>query len=392
MKLAVIGASYLQMPLINRAHEKGLEVHAFAWECGDVGETAADAFYPISIVEHDKILEECRRIGVDGVATIASDLAAVTVGAVAHGLGLACNTPDCVAVSTNKKLMRERFAQAGCPSPASFAVESVEEALALFDGEPKLSLPIIVKPTDRSGSRGVTKLDTLDGLAQAVAHAIEQSLNGVAVVEDFLVGREYSVEFISWAGVHHALAITRKFTTGAPTFIETGHTQPCDLDKPTMERVFQVVNDALDALGVTLGSSCSEVMVAPDGSISLVEVAARMGGDFIGAGLVPLSTGYDYVGAVIDCALGIEPPPVADDLPYRKGNTAGVRYVVDQRDIDILNHLVEHHPETIAEADIPERADAEVTDSSNRFGYALFSSPDQELVVRYLEAVDASEL
>ena len=77
-KLAVIGASHFQMPLILKAQEMGCEVHAFAWECGDVGETAADAFHPVSIVEVDQIVEECRRIGVDGICTTRSNIVKAT--------------------------------------------------------------------------------------------------------------------------------------------------------------------------------------------------------------------------------------------------------------------------------------------------------------------------
>ena len=87
-KLAIIGASYLQNPLILKAKAMGLETHVFAWAAGDVGEATADHFYPISIVEKEQILEQCRRIGIDGVCTIASDLAAITVNYVANGLGL----------------------------------------------------------------------------------------------------------------------------------------------------------------------------------------------------------------------------------------------------------------------------------------------------------------
>ena len=68
-KLAIIGASYLQEPLIEKAKGMGLETHVFAWQTGDIGEHSADYFYPISIVEKDKILEKCREIGIDGICT-----------------------------------------------------------------------------------------------------------------------------------------------------------------------------------------------------------------------------------------------------------------------------------------------------------------------------------
>ena len=76
-KLAIIGASYLQEPLIQKAKSMGIETHVFAWAANDVGEKSADYFYPISIVEKDEILHKCREIGIDGVCSIASDLAAI---------------------------------------------------------------------------------------------------------------------------------------------------------------------------------------------------------------------------------------------------------------------------------------------------------------------------
>ncbi len=82
-KLAIIGASYLQEPLIEKARSLGYQTHVFAWKTGDIGERTADFFYPLSIVEKEKILERCREIGIDGICTIASDLAVVTVNYVA---------------------------------------------------------------------------------------------------------------------------------------------------------------------------------------------------------------------------------------------------------------------------------------------------------------------
>ena len=91
-KIAIIGASYLQNPLILKAKELGFETHVFAWQCGDVGERTADFFYPISIVEKDLILAKCKEIGIDGVCSIGSDLANIVVSYVAASMGLVSNT------------------------------------------------------------------------------------------------------------------------------------------------------------------------------------------------------------------------------------------------------------------------------------------------------------
>lgn len=116
-RLAIIGASDFQNPLILAAKKRGIETHVFAWAAGDIGESTADFFYPISITDIDAITEKCRQLGVDGVASIGSDLANITVAAVADKLGLTANSVQCVQASTNKAKMRQTFAEAGDPSP-----------------------------------------------------------------------------------------------------------------------------------------------------------------------------------------------------------------------------------------------------------------------------------
>ena len=126
-RLAIIGASYLQEPLISRAKELGYETHVFAWKANDIGEIIADVFYPISIIEKDEILNVCKDLDLDGICTIASDLAAVTVNYVAAKLGLPGNSMESTAKSTNKYLMRRAFEDNSDPSPKSILVHSIKD-------------------------------------------------------------------------------------------------------------------------------------------------------------------------------------------------------------------------------------------------------------------------
>ena len=128
-RLAIIGASYLQVPLINKAKELGYETHVFAWKADDDGEKIADVFYPISIVEKERILLICQEIGIVGICSIASDLATVTVNYVAEKMGLFGNSIESTELSTNKYLMRKRFEECGDPTPKSIVVN---EATQLF--------------------------------------------------------------------------------------------------------------------------------------------------------------------------------------------------------------------------------------------------------------------
>ena len=298
-KLIIIGASYLQLPLIQKAGNMGIKTHVFAWEDGAVGKDVCDFFYPISIIEKEKILEIAKTISPDGIASIGSDLAAITVNYLADALGLIGNSMAVTHRTTNKYLMRRTLHDAGLPCPEFFRCSSSAE----LDTD-HFTYPVIVKPTDRSGSRGVTKVLQPEELLKAVDRALSESFGKEVLIEAFVAGNEISVEMISFQGRHYPLAITDKVTTGPPYFVELAHHQPAAMDRGRYDTIYSLVQNALTALGVEYGASHSELLLTSDGRNVFVEIGARMGGDCIGSDLVELSTGYDFVKGVIDIALG----------------------------------------------------------------------------------------
>ena len=381
-KLAIIGASYLQEPLIEKAEEMGIETHVFAWEAHDVGEESADFFYPISIVEKEQIADKCAEIGVDGICTIATDLGAITVNYVAKKLGLIGNSSYCARVSTNKEEMRECFRRNNDPSPKSMEMKGTDLSDDEIDqmlSDNEFSYPVIVKPTDRSGSRGITELSDKNGISAAVKAAAEVGFEKKVLIEEFATGQEYSVEYISWQGEHHFLALTQKYTTGSPHFIETGHLEPAPVSDEVLEKVKQVVEHALTSLDIKYGASHSEIKIAPDGTIRIIEIGGRMGGDFIGSSLVQLSTGVDFVKAVIQVALGEEP----DLKPSENTSQAGVRFVFSDDDLTIIDQMEKDPAINIVYREINDISGT-VSDSSSRFGCVVFIADDIGQVIRYL--------
>lgn len=363
-KLAIIGASYLQNPLINKAKSMGIETHVFAWQVGDCGEKNADFFYPISIVDKNAILEQCTKIGIDGICSIATDLGSITVNYVADALGLVGNSLESAMISTNKHLMREAFKKNGDPSPRSYLVTKEQD----LDGK-KLSYPVIVKPTDRSGSRGITKVETQEQLNQAIEDALNESFEKKVLVEEFVEGQEFSVECISYKGKHHFLAMTKKYTSGSPFFVETGHLEPAAVPDEIVEKVKWIVFHALDTLKIQNGASHTELKI-DNGKIMLIEIGGRMGGDCIGSDLVPLSTGVDYLRAVIDIALGHTPLLEAKNKKY----VAAIRYIIAEEDEKALTRLRKEHPEYLVNVERLGGTREAVRDSSSRCGMFLMRS------------------
>ena len=282
---------------------------------------------------------------------------------------------ECTRLSTNKHLMREAFEKNGDPSPRSILVEDVTDLSGIT-----LQYPVIVKPLDRSGSRGITKLESAEGLREAIENAKEQGFEKKALVEEFASGQEYSVEFISWKGKHHFLAVTEKFTTGAPHFIETGHVEPARLSDEMCEQVKRVVSHALDSLQITMGASHSEIKIDQDGNIRLIEIGGRMGGDYIGSHLVEWSTGVDFLENVICVALGQDINIVSKHKPY----AAAVRFVFGKDDLETLNVIQREHPEYLKVVDVSDDIEGNVADSSDRHGMYLMVAENREAFEQYL--------
>ena len=345
--LAIIGASYLQLPLVYKAKEQGLHTLCFAWTEGAVCKDVADEFFPISIVEKEQILEVCREKSIDGICTIASDVAAPTVAYVAEKMGLLGNPYEVALRASNKYLMRQAFMASGIPSPHSLKITSLDQ----LDGH-ELHFPVIVKPTDRSGSLGVAKVERRDDLAGAAANALDCSFRHEAVVE-------------------YPLQITDKVTTGAPYFVEIEHHQPAALSHDLYETIYALTAKALEALGVTDGASHAEYKITEEGEIYVMEIGARMGGDFIGSDLVKLSTGYDYLDGVIQVALGKFKEPV-----FGVSQSAGVYFLCEE---------TKRLKETIQNATLPQVVRAEITDpviravkcSGDRSGYLIYQSQNK---------------
>lgn len=363
-RLAVIGASYLQLPLVKKAKEMNLEVHCFAWDKGAICKSEADFFYPISIIDKDQILDICQRIKIDGICSIASDVAAPTVAYIAQKMGLNSNTYYSAILANNKFLMRQALSKYRVPCPNYLNIDSAQDINSI-----EWRFPIIVKPTDRSGSLGVNLVYNKKDLFKAAQIAIEASFEKKAIAEEYIDGREISVEFISFQGKHYPLTITDKVTTGAPHFVELEHHQPANLPEELYKTIYSLNDKALSSLGITNGASHAEYKITSSGDIFVIEIGGRMGGDFIGSNLVKLSTGYDFLRGVIEIALGTFHKPILASIFH-----AGVYFL--SKETEWLRTIIEN------KENYPEVKEAEITDSKlrtiecsrDRSGYLIYQS------------------
>lgn len=361
-KIVIIGASEFQNPLILKAKEMGYETHVFAYKTGDIGESTADYFYPISIVDKEKILEECQKITPCGVVSIASDLAMLTVNYIADKLGLVGNSLDCTENTTNKFKMRQKLQNGGVYTPRFCLVNKDNFEIV----KKELFLPVVVKPIDRSGSRGINKIMKWQDLEYAINEALAVSFGEEVIVEEYIEGEEYSCECISFKGEHQFITITKKYTTGFPNFIETGHVQPATLFGIDEEKIKLEILRVLDVLEIKNGASHSEFKITNNGEVRIIEVGARMGGDCIGSDLVELSTGYDFVKGVIQVAVGEKPIVIKSE-----SRISCINFIFSEEDYEKMINIKKHHENYFVRENIEKTFENKITDSSNRYGFYI---------------------
>jgi len=320
--LFVLAAGPLQLPAITVAKRLGLRVVAADGDPNAPGLALADVAHVVNITDPEVCLRVAKSERVDGVIHICSEVAMASLGLVNRELGLHGVNPDTVVRATNKEHMRRAFELGGAPSPQSIAVTTDNEALAAAQ---TIGSALIVKPSRNSGSRGITHLSAgsdPERILAAFRRALAESRDRSALIEHYVEGPEFSVEALVWNGRIEILAITDKLTTGKPYFVEMGHSQPTQLGTCEASAVRRAAVRGIRALGLDGCAAHAEIKLAVDGPY-IMEIGARLGGDFITTELVPRSTGIDMVAAAIRLCLGEEP----DLRPMHPPQGAAIRYL-----------------------------------------------------------------
>lgn len=388
-KLLVLGAGPLQVPAILTGKRLGLHVTALDGDPKAPGLSLADEAFVVNLLDPEACLAVAQRVRPDGAIHICSEVAMPALGLINETLGLHGPDRSTVVRATNKIHMRRAFEAGGAPSPESIGASTWPEAR---DALRRIGRPCIVKPSRNSGSRGVTLIHTKDGedaITCAFDRALRESRDHSVVIEQYVDGPEFSVEILIWNRQSRVLAVTDKVTTGAPHFVETGHSQPTRLDGTCRDRVIQAAVQGVEALGLDWTAAHAEVKLSAGGPY-LMEIGARLGGDYITTELVPRSTGVDMVGSAIRLALG-EPPDLSSCTRH-KG--AAIRYLTPPPGIVYAVEGVEEARslpgvEVIHVAVRPGDLVSEVNSSLTRAGHVIAEGDNAETAIRNAEAACA---
>ena len=381
-KIMILGASILQLPAIEKAKEMGLDVVVVDMNPNAIGfEISGIKKEIISTIDIPAIIEAAKRHQIDGIMTLATDMPMRSVAAVAEQMGLVGIDKDTAVKATNKAEMRKALQKAGVPIPKFFVVsneEEYKEAVKEFD------VPFIVKPADSSGSRGIFEVIDITN-AELVKKAYEYckpySKVGDVVVEEYMNGPEVSAETLTINGVCHVIQITDKLTTGAPHYVEMGHSQPTKHSDEIVSRIAEIAKEANKAIGIKNGPSHTEIIVTSQGP-KVVELGARLGGDNITTHLVPLSTGVNMVECCIKIALGEMP-----DIKHKWSRGSAIRYFEQHAGIIESIQGIDKAKRIpgIQQISIVHGAGERITEiesSGSRMGFVIAQSSDAESAIK----------
>lgn len=301
-KLLVIGAGFLQAFVIRKSREMGYYTLAVDANPDAVGFKDADKYAVINIVDEKACLEFARQEQVDGVLTAATDYGVLTAAYIAQEMNLPGVKYEVAQLIKNKYLTRKcLFENMVDDTEQAYEVNCNTDMEALAE---IIKYPVMVKPCDGSGSRGASRVDRKKDFRAACELAMDASITHRATVEGFIFGREYGAESLVVNGEPHVLAIMQKWMTEPPYYAELGHAIPNDLPADIDAKAKACVYKALKALGVNCGSVNMDLLITPEGTVHIIDIGARMGGNLIGSHIIKAGTGIDYMAAMIRNAVG----------------------------------------------------------------------------------------
>jgi carbamoyl-phosphate synthase large subunit len=310
--ILVFGVGELQKSIIGRAHKMGLFVVGID-PCADAFcKDDVDAFEIVGGQDYEGTLAVAKKYNVSAVVTAATDKPLVMMARIAKELNLPFYSIETAQWSTDKYQMKQRFIAGGVPCAKGRLVKSAQETADFV-------YPIIVKPRDNSGSRGVKLCRTQEELQSCIDEALEYSHLDSVLVEEFIEGQEYSIESLHYNGKTEVIQFTEKKTTEFPYNVELGHKQPANLTDVQKDAIRDIITKIAAALHFENCPSHTELKINERG-IFVIETSPRLGGGYITSTLVPLSTGINIEDLQLCLALG----KTVDALTGRVEKASGV--------------------------------------------------------------------
>ena len=369
----IFGVGPLQQSIINRAKKIGLYTVGID-PCVDATcKDDVDAFEVVGGQDYEGTCAVVEKYGIDAIVTAATDKPLVMMARIAGKYGFPFYSVETAQWSTDKFQMKQRFELGDVPHARGRLVKSVEETADMV-------YPVIVKPRDNSGSRGVKLCRTKGELEQSMAEALEYSRLDSVLVEEFIEGPEFSIEGLHHDGKSEVIQFTEKKTTEFPYNVELGHIQPANISDENKQKICEIVAKIGKALKFENCPSHTELKINERG-IFVIETSPRLGGDYITSTLTPLSTGVNVEDELLRIALGEKISPTPQSVQY-----SGVHFFAFEE-----GNIIKHIPDTNFVKTWPHVVDFsfnlkegdsvnQITSSLNRYGHLTLIAGNRDSI------------
>ena len=311
----ILGAGLMQKPAIKAASKLGYKVAVADGNASAVCVPLADVFEPIDLKDKDALLSFARTLdkkeGLAGVFTAGTDFSA-SVAYVAENMGLPGHQYEAALNASDKIRMRSCFEKAGVPSPSFCCVTEKEacadadELLGFLQKAGLSTFPLVVKPVDNMGGRGCRMVRSVEELCSAVSIAVSFSRTKRAVVEQYMPGKEFSIDSLVFDGELTITGFADRHIYYPPYFIEMGHTMPTVIDEKDWCALAATFWDGIKALGLTCGAAKADIKLTPSGPM-IGEIAARLSGGYMSGWTFPYASDMNLTEEALLLSLGKKP-------------------------------------------------------------------------------------
>ncbi len=374
----VFGVGELQKSIINRAKAMGLFVVGID-PCEDAYcKDDVDAFEIVGGQDFEGTCKAIEKHNVSAIVTAATDKPLVMMARVAEKYGFPFYSVETAQWSTDKFQMKQRFMEGGVPCAKGRLVNTVSEV-------EDFEYPVIVKPRDNSGSRGVKLCRNKEELQVSMAEALENSHLDTVLVEEFIEGPEYSIEGLHFNGESHVIQFTEKKTTEFPYNVELGHIQPANISEENKQKIREIISKIGKALHFENCPSHTELKINERG-IYVIETSPRLGGDYITSTLTPLSTGINVEDQLLHISLGEKINTTPTKYQY-----SGVRFFAFKEGAEIKNEpnveFVKDWPHVVDFGFKLKKGDKvnRITSSLNRYGQLILQAGNRDAIQEAFE-------
>lgn len=302
-KLLVLGAGIYQVPLIKKAKEMGLYVIVASKRGNYPGFQFADEVANIDTTDNQEMLKFAKEKKISGVVVCGTDVCVPTLGYLCDNLNLTGPSYASAMIAQNKLLMKEVFRNNKVRS-AEFAYVDINNMMPVEECE-KIGFPVIFKSIDSSGSRGITKVNSLREISYAYEQVKCNTKSDKYLIEKYLDGEEFGVQAFVFRGEMKLFLPHGDYVFQGDTGVPVGHFAPYDLADDIARDVKEQLSLAIGAMGVD-NCAINADFIFYEGKAYVLEIGARAGATCL-AEMTGIYFGFDYYEKIIQAALGVEP-------------------------------------------------------------------------------------